>query len=120
MSCRPMRLGIAKALLSALTLATVTATFYPASALAQEELSRKPKVKVGPVYPDIAKRMNITGSVKVIVVVAPNGTIKSTKVVGGHPLLVTAALEALKKWKFEPAPDESTGIVEFKFMPQDQ
>ncbi|HKS75150.1 MAG TPA: energy transducer TonB [Terriglobales bacterium] len=120
MSSRPIRLEIAKALLAALTLAAFTVTFYPVRVFAQEELSRKAKVKVAPVYPDIAKRMNITGSVKVIVVVAPNGTIKSTKVVGGHPLLVTAALDALKKWKFETAPEESTGIVEFKFMPQDQ
>jgi len=40
-------------------------------------------------------------------------------VVGGHPLLVNAAMDAIKKWKFEPAPEESTGIVEFKFQPQD-
>ncbi len=57
-------------------------------------------------------RMSITGTVKVLVVVAPNGNLKSTKVVGGHPLLVNAAMDAIKKWKFEPAPEESTGIVE--------
>jgi outer membrane biosynthesis protein TonB len=44
--------------------------------------------------------------------------LKSTKIVGGHPLLVNAALDALKKWKFEPASEESTGVVEFKFEPQ--
>jgi TonB family protein len=63
--------------------------------------------------------MSITGTVKVLVVVAPNGNLKSTKVVGGHPLLVNAAMDAIKRWKFEPAPEESTGIVEFKFQPQD-
>ena len=91
----------------------------PLPAHAQEELDRKVKTKVAPVYPDIARRMNITGTVKVLVVVAPNGTLKSTKVVGGHPLLVTAAMDALKKWKFEAAPEESTGIVEFKFQGND-
>lgn len=91
----------------------------PLPAHAQEELDRKVKTKVAPVYPDIARRMNITGTVKVLVVVAPNGTLKSTKVVGGHPLLVTAAMDALKKWKFESAPEESTGIVEFKFQGND-
>jgi TonB family protein len=119
-SGQPMRLGITNALLAAVTLLAVTAMLCPTRAFAQEELSRKAKVKISPVYPDIARRMNITGSVKVVVVVAPNGTIKSTKVVGGHPLLVTAALDAIKKWKFDPAPEESTGLVEFKFVPQDQ
>jgi TonB family protein len=90
----------------------------PASAQQQDELTRKVKFKVAPIYPDVAKRMNITGVVKVAVVVAPNGTLKTTKVVGGHPLLASAALDALKKWKFEPASEESSGIVEFKFEPQ--
>ncbi|MBZ5704065.1 MAG: energy transducer TonB [Acidobacteriia bacterium] len=83
----------------------------------EEPLTRKVKSKVAPAYPDVARRMSIAGTVKVMVVVAPNGSIKSTKVVGGHPLLVNAVLEALKKWRFEPGPDENTGIVEFKFQP---
>jgi TonB family protein len=90
----------------------------PVSAMAQQELGRKVKVKVAPTYPDIARRANITGTVKVAVVVGPNGSLKSTKIVGGHPLLASAALDALKKWKFEPASEESSGIVEFKFEPQ--
>ena len=107
-------------LAAAVALLLFTVAICPGSAHAQEELTRKPKVRVAAIYPDIAKRMNIAGSVKIAVVVAPNGTVKNTKVVGGHPLLVTAALDALKKWKFEPAAEESTGVVEFKFMPQDQ
>ena len=92
--------------------------FLPVAGRAQqEEISRKVKTKVSPVYPELARRMSISGVVKVQVVVAPNGTVKSTKVVGGHPLLVNAATDAVKKWRFETAPDESTGIVEFKFDP---
>ena len=93
--------------------------FHSLPAAAQGELSRKAKTKVAPVYPALARRMNITGTVKVLVVVAPNGTLKDTKIVGGNPLLVNAAMDALKKWKFEPADSESTGTVEFKFQPQD-
>lgn len=92
-------------------------------ALAQEavpeELNRKIKVRVPPVYPEIARRMNITGAVKVSVVVSPTGTVKSTKVIGGHPILVSAAVDAVKKWRFETASSESTGVVEIKFAPQD-
>jgi TonB family protein len=97
----------------------VNTVLSPAPAFAQEELSRKVKSKVAPAYPDIARRMSISGVVKVSVVVTPSGTVRSTKVLGGHPLLVTAAMDALKKWKFEPASEESTGVVEFKFQPQD-
>lgn len=95
------------------------AMFQPVPVAAQGELARKPKTKIAPVYPELARRMNITGSVKVLVVVSASGTLKDTKVVGGNPLLVNAAMDALKKWKFEPADSESSGTVEFKFQPQD-
>jgi periplasmic protein TonB len=81
------------------------------------ELSRKAKTKVLPVYPDVARRMSIAGTVRLVVVVAPNGTVKSSKPVGGHPLLVDAAMDAMKQWKFEAGPTESSGTVEFKFQP---
>jgi TonB family protein len=51
------------------------------------------------------------------VVVAANGTVKDAKVVGGHPVLATAALEAVRKWRFEPASLETSGVVDFKFEP---
>jgi len=94
-------------------------TFQSMPAAAQGELARKPKTKVAPAYPELARRMNISGTVKVLVVVSPSGSLKDTKVVGGNPLLVNAAMDALKKWKFEPADTESSGTVEFKFQPQD-
>lgn len=96
----------------------------PASARAQQdtkadELTRKPKTKVSPVYPDVARRMSITGTVRLVVVVTPNGVVKSAKPLGGHPLLVNAAMDAMKQWRFEPAPAESSGVVEFKFQPRE-
>ena len=81
------------------------------------EIVRRAKTKVQPAYPDLARKMNITGTVKVQVTVSPNGTVKDAKVVGGHPVLASAALEAVKKWRFEPAAVESTGVVDFKFEP---
>ena len=120
MSSRTIRQWLTSSLLTFLTLTGgALLTAQTQSTQAREELTRKTKTKVAPVYPDVARRMSITGTVKVLVVVAPNGNLKSTKVVGGHPLLVNAAMDAIKKWKFEPAPEESTGIVEFKFQPQD-
>jgi TonB family protein len=83
----------------------------------QEEITRKVKTRVAPSYPDLARRMSIAGVVKVQIVVGTNGTVKNAKVVGGHPLLINAAVDAVKKWRFEPASEETTGVVEFKFDP---
>ncbi len=87
------------------------------SAGCASEIVRRAKTKVQPVYPDLARKMNITGTVKIQVVVAPNGTVKDAKVVGGHPVLAGAALDAVRKWRFEPAAVESSGVVDFKFEP---
>ena len=117
MSLKKMRRWAAAGLLALVT--TMATTFHSLPAVAQGELTRKTKTKVMPAYPDLAKRLKITGTVKVMVVVSSNGSLKDTKVVGGNPILVDAAMDALKKWKFEPADGESTGTVEFKFQPQD-
>ena len=78
---------------------------------------RKVKQKVNPAYPELARKMAVSGSVKVQLTVAPNGSVKSWKVIGGHPLLVDAAVDAVKRWKYEAAVDESVEMVEFKFSP---
>jgi TonB family protein len=83
-----------------------------------EEMLRRAKTKVQPAYPDLARKMNITGTVKIEVTVSPNGTVKDARVVGGHPVLSAAALDAAKKWRFEPSPAESSGIIDFKFEPR--
>ncbi|HTZ97403.1 MAG TPA: energy transducer TonB [Terriglobales bacterium] len=105
--------------LLALSLAThgvSLVAFAENPATAENELTRKVKTKVPPNYPDLARRMNIRGTVRVFVIVSPNGTIKEVKAVGGNPILVDSAIDALKKWKFEPAQEESTGVVEFHFQ----
>jgi len=81
------------------------------------EVVRRAKSKVEPAYPELARKMHITGTVKVYVTVAPSGSVKDAKVIGGHPVLASAALEAVKKWRVEPAAVESTGTVDFKFEP---
>lgn len=82
---------------------------------ATEEGQRKVKTQVAPVYPELAKRMNVGGKVKLEVVIAQDGHVKSTKAVGGHPLLVNASEDAVKKWKFQPASEETTQVMEFEF-----
>ncbi len=109
----------AAAAMLALTLAVSVGPVYVGAQQAQtEEIIRRAKSKVQPLYPELARKMNISGTVKIQVVVAPNGTVKDARVVGGHPVLATAALDAAKKWRFEPASAESSGVIDFKFEPQ--
>lgn len=81
-------------------------------------LVRRAKSKFEPTYPELARKMKIAGTVKIEVVVNPAGVVKEARVVGGHPVLAGAALEAAKKWRFEPAPFESSGVIDFKFEPR--
>ena len=109
----------AVALLAALCLFGPTAPFRLTAQQAQsDDFLRRAKVKVAPVYPELARKMSVSGTVKIEVVVAPNGTVKQARVVGGHPVLVNAALDAARKWRFEPASTDSVGIIDFKFGPQ--
>jgi TonB family protein len=103
-----------------IVLASVGATILlGASGFAQtaatDENKRKVKTRVTPVYPELAKRMNVAGKVKIEVIISPDGHVKSTRAIGGHPLLVQACQDAVKEWKFMPAPEESTQVVEFEF-----
>ena len=83
-----------------------------------DEGKRKVKSKTVANYPELARRMNITGKVKIEVVIAPDGRVRSAKAIGGHPVLVQPCLEAVKDWKYEPAAEETTQIVEFEFKGQ--
>ena len=109
--------GLNSAFSAVLILFGLWAAIIPPRAWGQQELNRRTKSKVVPAYPELAKRMSITGSVKILVTVSPSGSIKDAKLMGGHPLLANAALDAIKQWRFEPAPGETTGTVEFRFDP---
>jgi TonB family protein len=68
-------------------------------------------------YPELAKKMNLGGTVRVVAVVAPDGNVKSVEPVGGSPVLLKAAQDAVAKWKFAPG-TESKEILELHFTPQ--
>lgn len=75
------------------------------------------KIFIRPEYPELARHLKIKGTVRVRLLVAPDGRIRNTKVLGGSPLLVQAVVDAVRKWKYEPADAESTEIVKFDFDP---
>lgn len=83
--------------------------------LAQQYDGRKIKHQVQPIYPELAKQANISGSVRLEVTVAPSGKVLDTKVLGGSPLLINSAEQAVKQWQYEPASDTSSVTVVINF-----
>lgn len=72
-----------------------------------------------PTYPTLAKQMHISGTVKLEATVERNGQIKEVKVVGGHPLLSDAAMNAAKNWKYEPAAEVTVETISVNFTPSE-
>jgi TonB family protein len=84
----------------------------------QSESHRRTVTRVVPLYPGLAHRTGISGSVKIEAVVAPNGTVKATEILGGHPVLAQASVDAVKRFKWETGPRETHEVVIFNFHPQ--
>jgi outer membrane biosynthesis protein TonB len=77
--------------------------------------ARKVRTKITPVYPPLARQLNVSGRVKLEVIVGADGHVVSTRTIGGSPLLVGPASDAVKKRRYEPAAQESTEFAEFNF-----
>src|ERR1700724_2412160 len=81
------------------------------------ESARKVVNRVVPAYPDMARTMNLKGNVKVEVVVAASGAVKSVEIKGGYPVLAKSAENAVSKWNWESAARETRQLVEIQFNP---
>jgi len=58
--------------------------------------------RVQPAYPQLARQARIQGSVQLRAVISKAGTIVNLSVLSGHAMLVTAAVEAVKQWRYRP------------------
>jgi len=96
----------------------LTAGLAGAQASSIDDSKRKIKFKTNPQYTEIARRMSLAGKVKIELVIAPDGHVKTARPVGGHPVLVQSCLDAVKDWKFETSPEETTQMIEFEFKAQ--
>jgi TonB family protein len=83
----------------------------------QDSSDRKVITRVEPEYPDALKRLYIGGVVRVEVLVAPNGVVKSTRLLGGSPILGQSTMKAVKQWRYAPASSEETLTVKLEFDP---
>jgi TonB family protein len=82
---------------------------------AQEKTGRKIIKRVEPVYPALAGQLHLSGTVKMVLQITPEGKVTSVHTVGGNAILVAAAEDAAKQWKYEPSPKESSDMVTFVF-----
>ena len=81
-----------------------------------EPVTRRPvRHLVTPAYPELAKKLNLTGSARIEVTIGPDGNVRHTRILGGHPVLAAEAERAAQKSTFEPASSETIEIIEFKF-----
>jgi protein TonB len=58
--------------------------------------------RVQPVYPPIARQARVSGTVVLQAVISREGSIENLQVVSGHPMLVRAAIDAVRQWRYRP------------------
>jgi len=58
--------------------------------------------RVQPLYPPLARQTRISGTVRLHAIISKEGTVQQLQVESGHPLLVQAALDAVKQWRYQP------------------
>jgi len=80
---------------------------------------RKVERRVAPVYPELAKRMHIGGTVRVSTTIAADGKVTQAKAVSGNKLLEAAAEDAIRQWRFEPDAGSSTENIDIDFVEND-
>lgn len=102
---------------SALILFSLPLFAQAASPTPPVQENRKTKFIIQPEYPELAKKNNISGTARVQALIAADGTVKEVKVLGGSPVLAQAAVDAVKKWKYEPASTATTAVLKFDFRP---
>jgi TonB family protein len=106
--------GVKKAavkLFQAAALALIVTMALPARAADD----RAVKSRVAPIYPEIARRMKITGAVKIEATVDADGKVSEAKTVAGNRILAPAAEDAVRKWKFAPGAGTAKVNVEVDF-----
>lgn len=58
--------------------------------------------RIAPIYPPLARQTRIQGVVKLHAIIDTDGAVLELSVIEGHPLLLQAALDAVKQWRYQP------------------
>jgi len=113
-SGRPYSTTWVKTILSTIVLPLAFGLFLTSVAPLHAQ-ERQSVSKVAPVYPELAKRMHITGTIRVIATVDANGAVLKAESDSGNKMLAPAAIDAVKRWKFAPGEGHSTVTVQVVF-----
>ena len=84
-----------------------------AALLAEDNPCKSKSGEVKVVYPELAKRMKISGTVRIQVQLTATGSVRESKILGGNPVLAGAAQDAVKQTKFEGT-DACVVVFQFK------
>jgi TonB family protein len=98
-------------LIALVTLTLVVIFSMPGMASADRKITKSAPA----VYPQIAKQMHVSGTVKLELQVTSTGKVKAVSVLGGHPLLADAAVQAAKGWQYEAASQDTTEHASINF-----
>jgi TonB family protein len=101
-------------------LLTLFGASSPVAVRAQGLSARKLITRVAPKYPEYLQTHEIGGVVRLNVTVTPSGNVKSIAPLGGNPILVDAATDAVKQWKYAPSDTSDTFEVKLEFTPRRQ
>jgi TonB family protein len=74
--------------------------------------------RVEPEYPETLQRLQIGGTVRLIVTISPNGSVESAQVLGGNPILAESAIKAVKQWVYTANPARTISEVSVPFVPK--
>lgn len=74
----------------------------PVVRLSEQDVLHAATLRIQPEYPAMARQLRLAGEVKVEVLIGSNGLVEKAKVLSGNMLLSSAALAAVKKWRFDP------------------
>ena len=107
--------SVARAMALPLAFAAVCGVTLNAQSPEPAEHKRAVKHLVQPVLPDLARKLNLTGAVRIEVTIGPDGIVKRSRVLGGHPVLAAEAQRAADKSTFEPGPKETVEVLDYKF-----
>ena len=105
------------ALILSITLGALLALSTGSAQTIKATGERKVISRVAVTYPKLAQQMRLRGTVNVSATVAPTGKVVKTELIGGSPVFVPYALNAVSLLKWEPGPKETTEIVEIDFVP---
>jgi TonB family protein len=115
--CRAAYRGRKLLLVLNMLIMLIFVSVMPSASQDQVPNERRLTSRVEPDYPEALKRLYIGGVVRVEIHVTPSGTVESTELIGGNPILGQSAMKAVKQWKYVPAKSKETLTVKLEFDP---